>query len=356
MLNQKGKIKCVVWDLDDTLWDGTLLEGGSLGLKPGVRDVLQTLDERGILQSIASKNDRAHALGKLKELGIDHYFLYPQIGWNAKSIKVTAVRDHLNIGMDSILFIDDQPFERDEVSSVHAEVLTLDAADYRCLLTLPCVKPVFVTDDSKNRRQRYLEDLRRASDEERYCGPKDEFLSGLDMRLTISLATVVDLQRAEELTIRTNQLNSTGVTYSYDELRRYLARGDHRLLICELTDCYGSYGKIGLALLELGDAHWHVKLLLMSCRVMSRGLGTVLLHYIMHECQRAGCTLTADFRSTGKNRMMEISYRLGNFRPLSEHAEGFIVFASDLSVVPALPPYLKISAPMLAASPADVDA
>src|ERR1700756_2328201 len=79
------KIKCIVWDLDHTLWDGILLEDGDVSLKPGVVDIIKALDARGILHSIASRNDQATAEQKLRQFGVYEYFLYPQINWDAKS-------------------------------------------------------------------------------------------------------------------------------------------------------------------------------------------------------------------------------------------------------------------------------
>jgi FkbH-like protein len=99
------------------------------------------------------------------------------------------------------------------------------------------------------------------------------------MVMTISPARGDDLERAEELTVRTSQLNSTGRTYSREQLAELGQSDDHRLLIARLEDRYGSYGRIGPALVETGDTHWTVKLLLTSCRVMSRGVGTVLLDH-----------------------------------------------------------------------------
>lgn len=244
-----GKIfKCVVWDLDNTLWDGVLLESASVHLKPGAADVVRSLDERGILHSIASRNDPDAAVQKLRELGIMDYFLCPEIGWNSKSLAIARIRENLNIGLDSILFLDDDPFERDEVSSEHPAVTCMDASGYRSLPDDPRLNPGRVTEESRRRRLIYREDMARKRDEEGFRGPKKEFLESLRMRLTIARAEVSDLQRAEELMARTNQLNATGRVYEYDELLALLASPDHDLLVCELEDRYGSYGKIGLAL------------------------------------------------------------------------------------------------------------
>src|SRR5678815_3970601 len=113
------EVKCVVWDLDNTIWNGTLLESDVVRLKPKVADVIRELDSRGILQSIASKNNYEDAMTKLSELAIEQYFLYPEIHWNPKSESISNIQRNMNIGIDTILFIDDQPFERDEVSSSH---------------------------------------------------------------------------------------------------------------------------------------------------------------------------------------------------------------------------------------------
>src|SRR6476660_9275799 len=92
-------IKVVVWDLDNTVWDGVLLEDESVALFPGIEALIKELDRRGILQSIASKNDHNTALAKLTELGIAEYFIYPQINWNAKSLAVGAIATDINVGI-----------------------------------------------------------------------------------------------------------------------------------------------------------------------------------------------------------------------------------------------------------------
>jgi len=210
-VNSKDKeIKCVIWDLDHTIWDGVLLESESVSLKEGIIEILELLDSRGILHSIASKNNYEDAMSKLREFGIDHYFLYPQIHWNAKSQSIATIRKKLNIGIDSLIFVDDQSFERDEVSSVHSEVFCVDALEYLELPAHPRLNPNFITEDSKRRRHMYLEDMQRNQEEEDYQGPKESFLASLNMSFIISGCEEEDLKRAEELTQRTNQLNSTG--------------------------------------------------------------------------------------------------------------------------------------------------
>lgn len=336
-------IKCVVWDLDHTLWDGILLEGDDVRLRTGIAELVGEIDRRGILQSIASKNEPAPALAKLRELGLADYFLYPQIGWGAKSAAIGAVARELNLGLDTFLFIDDQPFERDEVHSVHPEVVCVDAVDVLSLLALPRMNPRFITEDSTNRRRMYLDDQQRKLAQAAFQGPDRRFLASLEMRFTIAQATERDLQRAEELTVRTNQLNSTGVTYSYEELDRFRRSPTHRLLVCELVDRYGSYGKIGLALVESLPDELRIKLLLMSCRVASRGVGAVLLSYLLQHAARTGRRATCDFRHTGKNRMMYTTLKFQGLTDVVGPAGETVALTSDARDVQGFPDYIEVA-------------
>ena len=123
------KIKCVVWDLDNTLWDGVLVEDGpeKLKLRPEISQIIRTLDDRGILHSIASKNNRDEAMKVLKQFQIDEYFLCPQISWQPKSESIRAIAQQLNIGMDSLLFVDDSQFELEQVQAACPGIRVLDA-------------------------------------------------------------------------------------------------------------------------------------------------------------------------------------------------------------------------------------
>jgi FkbH-like protein len=342
--------KCVVWDLDDTLWRGTLLEGDAVGISPGIRETLAELDARGIVHSIASRNDPQHAIARLRELGVDEYFLYPQIGWGAKSEAIARIAAALNIGVDAIAFVDDQPFERDEVAFAHP-VLCLDPEPLHRLLDLPELNPRFLTEDSRLRRVMYQQDASRKAAESEYRGPSADFLRTLEMRFEIDEACEADLQRAEELTVRTHQLNTTGYTYSYEDLDAYRQSDRHKLLIASLTDRFGPYGKIGLTLVECGDDAWTIKLLLMSCRVMSRGVGSVLLGYLMGLAREAGVPLRAEFKSNGRNRMMYVTYRFAHFEEVARDGD-VVVLENDCRSVPACPDYVDLRVPRLACAAA----
>ena len=335
------KIKCVVWDLDNTLWDGVLLEDDQVKIRQDVVEVIKVLDSRGILQSIASKNDYESANSKLVEFGLDDFFLYPQISWNPKSSSIKKIASSINIGIDTFAFVDDQPFELDEVKFTHPDVLCIDAADISGLLDMPEMNPRFITDDSKIRRSMYMSDIERKQQEETFEGTTEEFLASLDMCFKVFPATEDDLERAEELTIRTHQLNTTGYTYSYEELNQLRCSNDHLLLVASLDDRYGSYGKIGLALVETKPDVWRLKLLLMSCRVMSRGVGSIMINEIMRAARDAGAALEAEYIPTDVNRMMYLTYKFGSFNE-RETSENRILFEADLSRIPNNPDYLKI--------------
>lgn len=333
--------KCVVWDLDNTVWSGVLTEDAKVSLRPGVAEIMAELDRRGILQSVASKNDHDQAMAKLEEFGLADYILYPHIHWGVKSGSIESIATKLNIGLDALIFIDDQPFERDEIHHRFPDVLCVDAAALDGFLDQPMVTPRFITDESALRRSMYLSDISRKRAEESFAGPEGDFLASLDMDLTIASADEQDLARAEELTVRTNQLNATGVTYTYEELDAYRTSAAHLLLIASLEDRYGSYGKIGLALVDCAADVWNLKLLLMSCRVMSRGVGTALIGDILRRARSAGVRLRADFVDNDRNRMMYVTYKFAGFRELSREGAR-AVLEHPLDEIFPLPPYMNL--------------
>ncbi len=343
-------VKCVVWDLDNTLWHGVLLEDGHVTLREGMAEAIRALDARGILQSVASRNDPATALGRLTEAGLTEYFLAPQIGWGAKSESVRRIAKALNLGLDSFLFVDDDLFEREEVCRALPEVRTTQitsAEDVTALLVRPDLTPASVTADGSRRRPMYQAELRRTDAEEDFTGTPQEFLASLGMRLTVRRVGEGDLRRAEELTVRTHQLNATGYTYSYAELDAMRGSARHALLVAELSDRYGDYGTIGLILVERDavpqETSWTLKLLLVSCRVMARGIGAVLLNHVIARSREAGVRLRGEFVPTDRNRVMLVAYRFAGFSLAEERPDGVAVYEHTAATVPAIPEYLDMT-------------
>jgi FkbH-like protein len=340
-MNGPPLVKCVVWDLDHTLWDGILLEDAAVTLRPGVVDVIRAIDERGILQSVASRNDRDRAMQTLERFGLHDFFLYPQIHWNAKVSSLESIAASLNLALDAFAFVDDDPFERDAVRHAHPEILCLDATDIPGLLARAAFTPAVVTDDAQARRLRYQSEIERTRAAEAFDGPPEAFLAGLGMVLTVFPAESHDLARAGELMVRTHQLNTTGRTYSHDELETLLSSPRQLLLMANLEDCYGQYGTIGLALIETAETTWTIKLLLMSCRVAARGAGSVLIQHLRALAKKRGVRLLADFVETPRNRQMFVTYRLAGFRE-RERLGPAVVLESDQDTIAGLPDYVVV--------------
>ncbi len=339
MNGRKRDIKCIAWDLDNTLWEGVLLEGQARRLRNGVPELIRTLDQRGILMSIASRGEPDLAMARLGEFGLEEYFLYPQISWAPKSALVRAIADSLNIGTDAIAFVDDDPFERDEVAAALPKVLCIDAAELDSLPDLPEMNPTFITEDSRRRRSMYRSDVKRQEVEAAL--PPAEFLATLGMVFTVGEAGEGDLARIEELTVRTNQLNSTGYTYSCEELDSFRRSSRHKILVAGLDDRYGSYGKIGVALVEMKATFWLIKLLLMSCRVMARGVGTVMLSHMLLLAAEEGKPVRAEFIRTARNRMMYLTFKLAGFREV-DRRNGFVVLQHDLGSIDPHPDHVEV--------------
>ena len=337
-------IKCVVWDLDNTLWQGTLLEGDDLVLTPGVVQVIHELDNRGTLQSIASKNDFEAAWKQLGKYNLQKYFLYPQIGWVNKSDAIRIIADRLNISLDTFAFIDDQAYERDEVTHFLPEVLTVDAVDIPRLQNMERLQPKFITNESNLRRKIYQDDIKRNHLQEEFRGTNEKFLATLGMCMSIREASEQDLRRAEELTVRTTQLNTTGYTYSYEELNKFRKSHDHLLLVAELEDKYGPNGTIGLALIALKPNLWQLKLLIMSCRVITRGVGGIMMSYILQRAKHNGVKMRAEFVTNNRNRLMYVTYKFSGFYEVGEH-NGLIVLENDLERIHPYPSYVTVRLP-----------
>lgn len=168
-------VKCLVWDLDNTLWQGTLLEDQEVRLAEEIRGVITTLDSRGILQSIASKNDYDMAWERLEQLGVAEYFVHPRIGWGRKSESVIDIANDLKLALSAIAFVDDLPSERAEVAFRASDVRCYDAGQVLSLPSLPEFSPVVVTVDARRRREMYQASFRRDEERESFACPDEDF-------------------------------------------------------------------------------------------------------------------------------------------------------------------------------------
>ena len=274
-------------------------------------------------------------------MGLAEYFLYPQIHWGSKSGSIQAIKEAINIGYDAIAFIDDQAFERDEVRHVHPDVNTYDVDILERLLDDAAFQPRFITDESAQRRHLYRAEEVRKGAEARFDN-NNAFLESLEMRFKVQPATVEDLRRVEELTLRTNQLNATGYTYTYDELCELLQSPRHQLYVAELVDKYGTYGKVGVALIEMEGDAWTIRLLLMSCRVLSRGVGSVLLQFLMQHAKASGARLLAEFKHTDRNRQMYVTYKFAGFSTVEKDDAGGELLGHSLEGLREYPEHIGL--------------
>ncbi|MFG2004658.1 HAD-IIIC family phosphatase [Spirillospora sp. NPDC048911] len=306
-------VKCLIWDLDNTLWNGTLVEDGHVEVDDVVRKVVTGLDARGVLQAVSSRNDHDEAWARLEKLGLAEYFVLPHIGWGPKSESVRKIAERLNFSLKTIAFIDDLPSERAEVHYHLPEVRCYPAEQARDLLDLAEFSPPVVTVDARRRREMYQAGFERDQQRESFQGADEDFLRSLDLVMHIAEARDEEITRVEELTLRTSQMNATGVHYPDTALRALLSDEDHDVLVVSMSDRFGPHGAVGVMLIEKTARAWRIKLLATSCRVVSFGAGAVLLRWLTDAAARAGVHLVADFRRTERNRMMEVAYRFAGF-------------------------------------------
>jgi FkbH-like protein len=297
-------VKCVVWDLDNTLWRGTLAEDGqaALTLDPIIVSTIEELDRRGILQSVASKNDAEPATIALQAFGLREYFLFPQIGWGPKSASLKRIAESLDIGLDTFVFVDDQAFERGEVSETLPLVTVISETEVSRLLTNPRLA-ASATSESRKRRTMYkAEEHRQAIFLD---SGKDylSFLRGCGITILIESLSEAGVERAYELAQRTNQLNVSGIRYSRDEIRAMLGpNSTQQVIVFSCQDKFGEYGVIGMCVLERRSPRIHS--FMMSCRVQRKRVEHAFFSWLSRrfQAQREGDALTINFRRTERNQ------------------------------------------------------
>ncbi|WP_019639538.1 HAD-IIIC family phosphatase [Paenibacillus fonticola] len=273
-------IKCLIWDLDDTLWQGTLTENGHVELRPGIRETLLELDKRGVMQSICSRNEPERVNQKLIELRIDHYFLYPQFSKGSKVSCIQKIAKELNIGLDTVGFIDDNPYERYEVSLYVPEVYVYDADAAVRLPSLPEFHGS-VSRTGAERRQLMMMRMERQLAEKRFSGSREEFLRSCEMELRLRSAKAEDVIRLVELASRTTQFNNLVQAPNLTEIQLYLQAERSQLYVAQLKDRFGNHGIVAMAMVLVHDVTAEIELFCISCRMEGRGIGTVFMEGIL---------------------------------------------------------------------------
>jgi FkbH-like protein len=318
------KIKCVVWDLDNTLWQGVLVEDGlpNLRLRAEAVHAVLELDRKGILQSVASKNDAEGALQALEHFGLKDYFLYPQVSWGPKSQAVATIRQALNIGIDTFAFIDDQQFERAEVLSQHPGLLGIDAVQLAELTTNERFQ-VEITAEGATRRKMYQEEAQRnAAFEGLAEGNYEDFLRSCDIGVEIAYLAEADLERANELAQRTNQLNTSATRYTTEQLRKMITPGSvTRALTVRANDKFGKYGLIGLCIVD--ESQGLIAAMMYSCRIQGKLVDDAMMSWLETTYGRAQ-PLRARFNATKKNTPARQLLERSGFELETSDAQGEI--------------------------------
>jgi methoxymalonate biosynthesis protein len=281
-------IKCVIWDIDNTLLSGVYLESLDSPPAPDLAmvAVLGTLSSRGIIHAIASRNPPEAADYAAKASG--HQFAAAECGWGRKSDAIRRVVAGLGLAADAVAFVDDEAYERAEVSFALPEVLVLSPEDMADAVGWPDFGPAVVTAEGRRRGAIYAQRRRRQEEERTFGGSRQEFLQYCATAIVIGAAQPPDVPRLHELSVRTHQFNSAGQQVSEAELGALAGSAARRLVTVRLSDRFGDDGLVGGCIIEAGADAWTVPLLMMSCRAIGRGVIDVLLAWLARAAATAG--------------------------------------------------------------------
>lgn len=315
--NKKKQIKCLIWDLDHTLWDGILVEMEKTNhfpkLKENIISILKELDNRGILLSIASKNNENEVNSILKKLGIDNLFLFSQINWKPKSQNIKKIQELLNIGLDSIGFIDDSEFELNEVQSQYPEISCYQAEEYKKILKLPEFKGSN-TKTSKNRRKMYSVEKKRVNYQLNTQLSYIDFLRSCEIFITLEPPRKQDQERVQELIQRTNQMNFSGNRYNRNHIEEILSNNNSIKIAIKVSDKFGKYGIVGFAIIKLMGSTVFIQDLTLSCRVQSKKIEQKFFELIMEKYFSVGfLKLIVNYNKTSRNKHLVEIFKEANF-------------------------------------------
>lgn len=318
--------KCLVLDLDNTLWGGVLGEDGIDGIQvdgdyPGKayhywQEGLKELERNGIILTICSKNNQTdvEALFAAREMPLSlKDFACTRINWNDKATNIREMAQELNIGLDSMVFVDDNPTERE---LIRQQLPMVSVPEW---LSQPYELPRFyarlvedyfsvymLTDEDKKKTEQYRQNANRAQAQAQFTDMED-FLRSLEMKLTIAPATDVTIPRIAQMTQKTNQFNLTTKRYTEDDIRLLLSKGA-KIWTLAVEDRFGDNGVTGLMILK-PDNGWIIDTLLMSCRVLGKGIEEAFFKTVIGRYEGA---LAAQYIPTAKNgHVAEFYERMG---------------------------------------------
>lgn len=364
-------VKCVVWDIDNTLLDGVWLE--SAGRLPAADSqlvaVLRDLAGRGILHALASRNPPDAAAYVHELTGTD--FAAVECGWDSKAEAIGRIAAGLDLATDAIAFVDDDMLERAEVSATLPDVLVLTPEEAAEAPGWPQFSPAAITDEARRRGELYAARRRRDAEARAFGGSREEFLRQSGTRITIAPAAPADLPRLHELSVRTHQLNSAGQPVSLAELASLLDSPEHVVATVRLTDNFGDDGLVGAAVLSgyrasspllspggqvppaagqsAAGSQPHVlaaPLVMMSCRALGRGALDALLAWLCQSAAAQGATeLQVPCLVTERNVPMRLALAAAGLRAEAGRvtADGRAVFGRSLATdLPGLADWVTV--------------
>ena len=317
--------KCLVLDLDNTLWGGVLGEEGISGIQvdgdyPGKafhywQEGLKELGREGVILAICSKNNQADVeeLFRVREMPLKlEDFACMRIDWNDKAANIRAIAEDLNIGLDSMVFVDDNPTERELIRQQLPMVAVPEWPSQPYELPafyLQLVREYFavytLTDEDKKKTEQYRQNASRAQAQAQFTNMED-FLRSLEMELTIAEATDVTIPRIAQMTQKTNQFNLTTKRYTEDDIRAMLTDGA-KIWTLAVRDKFGDNGITGLMIVA---KEGEVDTLLMSCRVLGKGIEEAFVKTVLGRLEMP--VLHAKYIPTEKNgQVAEFWNRIG---------------------------------------------
>jgi methoxymalonate biosynthesis protein len=340
-------IKCVVWDIDNTLLDGVYLESGAdlPAADPVLTAVLRELGRRGILQALASRNPPEAADYVRAVTGVD--FAAAECGWWSKAEAIGRIATELGVTPDAVAFVDDDMLERVEVAAALPDVLVLTPEDAADAADWPQFSPIVVTAEARRRGQLYAERRQRQAMASTFAGTRDDFLRQVGTRILIGPAVAADLPRLRELSVRTHQLNSGGAPVTEAELAVFLESPAHQVATLRLADDFGDDGLVGAAIVTgTGTARWQAPLIMMSCRALGRGALDALLAWICQAAAAAGAAeIAVPCLVTDRNVPMRLALAAAGLRaePGTVAADGRAMFIGPLAgEAPRLPDWVTV--------------
>lgn len=329
MLPFTGRLKkCLIVDLDNTLWGGIIgddglekIEIGELGIGKAFTEFqkwIKQLKERGIILAVSSKNTEEIAREPFEKhpdmiLKLDDFAVFA-VNWNNKADNIKYIQSVLNIGFDSMVFLDDNPFEREMVRSYLPDVtvpeLPEDPAEYLSFLyTQNFFETISFTEEDNIRTIQYQQEASRKILQQSFVN-EDEFLQSLGMEAGVKPVEKFSLPRAAQLTQRSNQFNLRTIRYSDEQIKDILADNKKQTLTISLKDKLGDHGLISLIILEnKSPKEIFIDTWIMSCRVLKRGVENFTLNQLVELAKNYGyLKLVGEYLPTPKNGIVKDHY------------------------------------------------